>query len=205
MNENLEKEIKSAVSLMATGSVPATQSASESSTTPNETDTASSISMSSTSETLTILDELADRERRCKNLIVYNLEEDSEANSDESMLQELFSSVFNLDVVLTKTVCLGRRNDSKPRPLLACFADAPMRNMILSYSGKLRKFDKYKKVYIAPDRTKFERQKHQKLVEELKRRRSNGEQNLVIRNGSIIVLTRRPPQPSAPTGSSQSS
>ena len=140
MNENLEKEIKSAVSLMATGSVPATQSASESSTTPNQTDTASSISMSSTSETLTILDELADRERRCKNLIVYNLEEDSEANSDESMLQELFSSVFNLDVVLTKTVRLGRRNDSKPRPLLACFADTPMRNMILSYSGKLQKF-----------------------------------------------------------------
>ena len=190
---------------MATGSVPATQSASESSTTPNQTDTASSISMSSTSETLTILDELADKECRCKNLIVNNLEEDSEENSDESMLQELFSSVFNLDVVLTKTVRLGQRNDSKPRPLLACFADTPMRNMILSYSGKLRKFDKYKKVYIVPDRTKFERQKHQKLVEELKHRRSNGEQILVIRNGSIIVLTHRLPQPSAPTGSSQSS
>lgn len=71
-----------------------------------------------------------------------------------------------------------------------------MRDMILSYSGKLQKFDQYKNVYIEPDRTKLERQKHQKLVEELKRR-SNGERNLVIRNGSIIVLTRRPPQPTA--------
>ena len=69
--------------------------------------------------------------------------------------------------------------------------------MILSFSGKLQKFDKYKNVYVAPDRTKFEREKHYKLVEELKRRRSNGEQNIVICNGSIITLTRRPSQSTA--------
>ena len=35
-----------------------------------------------------------------------------------------------------------------------------------------------------------------KLVNELKQRRSNGEQNLAIRNGSIVVINRR----SQPTG-----
>ena len=111
--------------------------------------------------------------------------------------------MFKLDITLTKTVRLGRKNDSKPRPLLACFGDASIRNTILPLSGKLRKFDQYKNTYIAPDRTKLERQKHQKLVEELKCRRSGGEQNLVIRNGSIITLTRRPLQPPAPRDSSQ--
>ena len=41
-------------------------------------------------------------------------------------------------------------------------------------------------IYIAPDRTKLERAKHKKLVEELKERRSKGETSLVIRNGTIV-------------------
>ena len=94
----------------------------------------------------------------------------------------------------------GPKNGSKLRPLLACFDDVSIRNRILSVSGKLRKFDQYKNTYIAPDRTKLERQKHVKLVEELKHRRSAGEQNLIIRNGSIIAVTRHP---SAAADSSQ--
>jgi len=162
-------------------------SMSETTTACSQKDVASPTQVSQTNATLTILEELADRERRRSNLIVYNLAE-SESQSDESILLELCSSVFNLNVALTKTIRLGRRNDSKPRPVLACFADVNIRNAILSFSGKMRKYDKYKATYIVPDRTVLERQKHHKLVEELKRRRSNGEQNLVIRNGSIISL-----------------
>ena len=65
--------------------------------------------MSSAGTTLTILDELADRERRHKNLIVYNLAESSESLSDQSKLQELCSSVFKVDMTLTKTVCLVQK------------------------------------------------------------------------------------------------
>ena len=158
--------------------------------------------MPSTGTTLTILDELADKERRHKNLIVYNLAEFSVSQSDQPKLHELCSSVFKIDKTLTKTVRLGRRNGSKPRPLLACFDDVSIRNRILFLSGKLRKFDQYKKTYTASDITKFERQKHLKLVEELKCRRSHGEQNLIIRNGSINAITCHP---SAAADSSQHS
>ena len=41
-------------------------------------------------------------------------------------------------------------------------------------------------LYIAPDRTKLEHEKHQRLMAELKERKSKGE-NLLIRNGQIIV------------------
>ena len=36
------------------------------------------------------------------------------------------------------------------------------------------------------DMTKLERVRHKKVVEELKRRRSNGESGLFIRNGNIV-------------------
>ena len=42
------------------------------------------------------------------------------------------------------------------------------------------------------DRTKFEREKHKKLVAELKERRTKGESGLIIRNGAIVA---RPPRP----------
>jgi len=35
-------------------------------------------------------------------------------------------------------------------------------------------------VYFSPDRTKFEREKYRKLVDELKQRKENGETNLII-------------------------
>ena len=43
----------------------------------------------------------------------------------------------------------------------------------------------YSDIFIVPDRTKFEREKHKKLVEELKERHSQGVKDLVICNGVI--------------------
>jgi len=126
-NENLQMEVNSV---------------SEPNVAPTQTDMVPSTQVSQTNATLTILEELADRESQRSNLIVYNLEDSSESKSDDTMFRELCSSVFNLDAVLTKTIRLGRRNDSKPRPLLVCLADISVRNIILSSSGKMRKLDK---------------------------------------------------------------
>ena len=43
----------------------------------------------------------------------------------------------------------------------------------------------YSDIFIVPDRTKFEREKHKKLVEELKERHLQGAKDLVIHNGVI--------------------
>ena len=178
-------------------------SVSESTTThtqPNEKQT-------SAATTLTVLDELADRERRSKNLIVYNFRGASDSKSETPEIKDPIKSVFDLDVNLTKVACLGRRNESKPRPLLISHEDVLARGSILFQSGKLHNFDQHKNVYIAPDRTKMEREKHRKLVDELKRRRSSGEQNLVIRNGVIVSIIRRHQSsvPSNPSTSNQHS
>ena len=56
----------------------------------------------SSNATLNILDDLADRERRCKNLIAYNFKEPSDHQTDNLRFQESCSTVFKLNITLTK-------------------------------------------------------------------------------------------------------
>ena len=81
-NKNLQMEVNSITEPTAT--------------TPKQPDAVPFIFISSTGTTLTILYEQANRERRHKILIVYNLAESSESQSDQSKLQELCSSVFKV-------------------------------------------------------------------------------------------------------------
>ena len=58
--------------------------------------------------------------------------------------------------------------------------------VVLSQAYLLHRKEQFKMVFVAPDRTKLKREKHQRLVAELKERKSKGE-NLMIRNGQIIA------------------
>ena len=57
---------------------------------------------------------------------------------------------------------------------------------IKTHDSESRGQQEYKDIYIAPDLTKFQREKNRKLVNELKHRKANGENNLVISNGTIV-------------------
>ena len=72
-----------------------------------------------------------------------------------------------------------------------CFAHEDDKMTVISRSNLLRCHDKFERVFIAPDRTKFEREKHAKLVNELRERKTKGETNLIIRNGCIITRPSR--------------
>ena len=102
-----------------------------------------------------ILDELADRECRQKNLIIYNFPENSDHQADKAKFLELSKLVFNLDLNVTKIIRLGKRNDEKRRPLLVGLDSDAAKIEILSQSGKLRRFDQYNEVYIVADKMKF--------------------------------------------------
>ena len=111
---------------------------------------------------LDIVDEMADRDRRRCNLVVYNFTESDDRKKDQGLCKD----VFKLDVKITKAVRLGPKIPNKQRPLLLTVQNIDDKNYLLSYSHFLRKSE----IYIAPDRTKLERAKHKKLVEELKER-----------------------------------
>ena len=62
----------------------------------------------------------------------------------------------------------------------------------------------YGKVFIAPDRSRLERIKHKKAVDELRQRRAKGETALMIRNGVVVrrQLQQTAAAPAAPDQSS---
>ena len=62
---------------------------------------------------------------------------------------------------------------------------------LLSRAPKLRFHTQYKSTFIAPDMTRFQQEKHKKLVDELRKRRQQGEQNLIIKNGLIVRREQR--------------
>jgi len=65
---------------------------------------------------------------------------------------------------------LGKKNDGKHRLLLIGLEHEDNKSSILLSSYKLHNHDQYKHVYIVAGKTKFEREKHKKLVDELKQR-----------------------------------
>ena len=76
--------------------------------------------------------------------------------------------VYNSDISVNKVVCLGKKSAEKQRPLLICLKHDADKSLLLSQSYLLRGNSQYGDIFIVPDRTKFERKKHKKLVEELK-------------------------------------
>ena len=134
----------------------------------------------------------ADRDRRQKNIIIYNLPEATDHAADKVSFLALCKTVFNLDVLVTRVIRLGKRQENKHRPLLVCFTHKDEKTTVISRSNLLHRHDKFKRVFIAPDQTKFEREKHAKLVNELRERKTKGETNLIIRNGCIITRPSHP-------------
>jgi len=66
---------------------------------------------------------------------------------------------------------LGQKVDNKNRPLLVSVEDVTHIANILSRAPSLQHHAQYKNIYIVPDMTKFQREKHRKLVHELRSRK----------------------------------
>ena len=149
--------------------------------------------------TLRAMEEMADRERRKNNVVIYNLKEGGNHEADKDSVSVLLNSILDCQLNVTKLFRLGPKSH-KDRPLLIGFECEEFKTKVLAAAPKLRSSTQFPNVYISHDRTKSEQQQHKALVVELLQRRNRGEQNLVIRNGKII--TRRPKPPSSSNTSS---
>ena len=148
-------------------------------------------------------------ENRKNNLIVYGLPE-NEAVEAEQMLKD-FKTVRDLyldrveikeiDIVDIKR--LGKTKEKGFRPLRIVFKDTELRNSVLRNNKYLKlegedyelcscKFpSKHIHVYLTDDKTKKQQEADKNLREELKERRNEGEENIIIRNGKIVSTSRR--------------
>ena len=151
----------------------------------------------SASTATTIADELAERDRKKNNVIVYNFPEGSDLENEKQCFVALCKDFAELDVSVQKYFRIGRKEGNKTRHALVSFDTESAKLAVLAKAPKLRFDKKFNKVYISPDMTRFERTKHRKLVVELKRRREQGERNLIIKNWSIVQRQPRRPYPTS--------
>lgn len=184
--QDLEKELKECHSLLSTH--------------PKITP---SLKPVQTSSPVDVVDEYLDREKRKCNLIIYNLQESNAStpsdrtSDDKKSFAHLLASEFNIDnIEFLKCIRLGKPVEDKSRPLLISLADTTIKSNILRKASKLRKSTQYSGVFITPDMTKKEREAAKELRKELKRRKSQGEDNLIIRRGKIVER-KEPPSESS--------
>ena len=144
--------------------------------------------------------ELKLKEKKRNNVILFNLPESTE-ESPESAYKEDFSNTLNaidpnnelLSTDITDLYRIGQKQESKERPVIIRFRTLEKRNEILNTTTYYHKqtdesTDEVKKVklFLQPDRTKKEVDKHKELRNELNRRKLEGETNIFIQNGKIV-------------------
>jgi len=135
--------------------------------------------------------------RRC-NVIIHGMRESMEADVEDRIKCEE-DEIINLlheikcdNISVQKTTRLGRRDEAagaKPRPVILTLASESQKDKLLSQAKNLRllKHKDLDKVYINQDQTPKQRHQRTLLVQEIQQRQTNGEQNLIIVNGKIVI------------------
>ena len=100
--------------------------------------------------------------------------------------REVIRDGMRLNVNVTKAFRVGKSTPEKPRLLIVGLENAEVKIEVLKMASQLRETEKWHDIYITPDLTWKEREEGRRLREELRRRTSAGEPNLVIRRGRII-------------------
>ena len=142
---------------------------------------------------LSSLHESADRERRKRNVIVFNLAESTTAQADQAdttQFIQLCKDELNMDIVVENAYRLGKPQSDKVRPLVVRLSDEELRRRLLRKAKELHQSDNkaVNKVFIRPDLTKVQQAENKKLYAELATRiRADPTKRYQIRNGGITT------------------
>lgn len=147
-------------------------------------------------EEMSLKIEEIEKERKKKNIVMFNLEESAEEEAmkrykeDLGKCAEIFAKELEIqDLTIEKVIRIGKKSETRNRPLLIKLGSETDRVTVLGKAKKLRYSEKFVKIYISKDMTESEREKDRKLREELKERRSKEEgASFVIRRGRVMEL-----------------
>ena len=131
----------------------------------------------------TALIDRADEEGRDCNVLLFGLEE-----TEGEKLGEKVSAVFQAVGEKPKFEAkrFGTAKPGQSRPVKAVFRNSTVAKSVLMKAPKLRDNEKYRIVFVSPDRTPGQRAEHRALVEELKRRRGEDKgKRHFIRGGCV--------------------
>ena len=148
-------------------------------------------------------DEMEEINKRKTNVIVHGLKEptastaEGRQSEDEDQILDMLHQMKCDIISVDSTVRLGKKPDDsqndKPRPVKIEFASEEQKEKVLRQAKNLRRMrDRgWDRVFIHQDLTPKQREKRHQLVRELKERERNGEDNLLIVNGKIVVRRKR--------------
>lgn len=144
------------------------------------------------------LEEREERNRRRTSVIIHGLQESSSddedvrQSEDEEHMIGLLHEIKCDNVSINGIVRLGKRAEDlsvKPRPMKVIVASEEQKIKVLKQAKNLKskKEGGFDKVFIHQDLTPKQRQERKVLVDELKRRKDQGEENLILVNGRIVT------------------
>jgi len=137
--------------------------------------------------------EMEQRIQRSGNIIIFGIPEQSQGTIEErrsldaSAVDELLSEIDE-EVPESKSLQihrLGKPRDGRPRPLRITGFTVGQKLQVVRSARSLRNSDNYKNVFVNSDLTPRQQREARALRVELKQRRENGENDLVIYNGKI--------------------
>ncbi|CAI6376456.1 unnamed protein product [Macrosiphum euphorbiae] len=131
---------------------------------------------------LDIINEIADRQSRTNNIILFNLPEatdPSKIKPDSERLKLIFNEM-ELNIEPIRFFRLGNPS-TRARPLKITLNDTENVFNVLRAQSKIRSSDEFKELRFSSDRTLKQREQMSKLRQELETRRSNGENNIIIK------------------------
>ena len=140
-----------------------------------------------------IIREVADRNRRVKNFIVYGLKEDPANNPNEQETKDADTVKMLLtDIGITEFSIITKRigkisaNDdlstsNRPRPIKVITSTENCISSVLKNAKKLKNINRWSGVYVGSDQTKMQQSLYKTVKRELEYRINNGEVNLKIK------------------------
>lgn len=129
-----------------------------------------------------IINEIAEREKRARNIIVFGIEESLSDNHDDRKAhdkREFLQAIKDVPVNETEVVAavrLGKPIGNKPRPIKVILRTKDSALTTLKNKKSLPK-----SVNVKSDMTPFQRDQLKKLQEQLLERTNNGEKDLTIK------------------------
>ena len=151
-----------------------------------------------TNETIErVVKNVIDKNSRKNNAIIFNLPDTNSFIEDKRRLSILFSDL-NLDEKIIENISRIGRPSAKSRPLRVQLLSERYRNILLDAAYKLKSMSRaWPKIGISPDRTQTEIEHHRNIMQEFRRRRSQGEQIRLDGEKKIVSLNANPLKPTS--------
>ena len=144
-----------------------------------------------------VVKSFVDENDRSRSLIVYGAKEGKGEHTPE-IIEDLLLAINEENkhqVLGSPRIGIVKPDSERPRPIKVTLGSADSVKQLLSKAKTLKSlygsYEMFSKFYLAPDRTREERDHHRKLVEEMKSLiSSEPSKHHYIRNGKIVSVVR---------------